>query len=196
MGYNLYITRRDKTLMPTKDSEIALEEWNRWVESDPELRFDESLGEHTAFWSGRSDLEIPWLQWGDGCIETKNPDDALIAKMVSIAEALGASVRGEGGERYGGPFEPEPIERPTILQRLRSWWQSRASSPAELEVSDLPFRVGDRVRDVFGDRNPATITKIDLNADHGMGRITVRYDDGRIGHHVAISHGLESSKED
>jgi hypothetical protein len=44
-----------------------------------------------------------WLDWRDGRIVVKNPDDVLIAKMRDIALKLGANVQGDYGERYERP---------------------------------------------------------------------------------------------
>ena len=91
LGYNLHITRR-KQWSDEGDASISLNEWRSYVESDPELRVDDSLGEHFVVWSGPSTHDVPWLAWANGNIETKNPDQPLIRKMVSIASALGANV--------------------------------------------------------------------------------------------------------
>src|SRR5688500_3851169 len=99
MGYNLYITRREDW-MDEDGPGISLEEWRSYVESDAELRMDDSLGEHVAVWSGPS-TEVSWLAWTGGNLETKNPDEPLVRKMIAVAAALGAKVQGDDGERYG-----------------------------------------------------------------------------------------------
>lgn len=53
------------------------------------------------------------------------------------------------------------------------------------------FKVGDRVRDIFGDKNRGVITDIDVNAGHGLGSITVKYDDGRILRTTVLGCGVE-----
>jgi len=42
--------------------------------------------------------ELPWFDYSYGCITTKNPDEDVIRKMLSIAGALSARVQGDDGE--------------------------------------------------------------------------------------------------
>jgi hypothetical protein len=110
--------------------------------------------------------------------------------MVSAAAALRATVQGDDGESYdaaGNPVEPPP---PGVLARIASWIASRTSRGAEpVDASTLPFKVGDRVRDSLG--HFGNVTEIDVRANHGLGRVTVRYEDGRVLSSMAIAHGLE-----
>jgi hypothetical protein len=43
------------------------------------------------------------LWFGDGELWTKNPDDAALERMIALAGALGARVRGDEGETYRAP---------------------------------------------------------------------------------------------
>jgi hypothetical protein len=189
MGYDLHITRR-QDWSDENDRSISLDEWRSYVESDPELRMDDSLGEHFAVWSGPSAHELPWLAWANGNIDSKNPDQPLIRKMIVVAAALGASVQGDDGERYDQFGAPEPGPSPGLLERAKGLWSRVTARPlSPLDPSELPFTVGDRVRDVFG--HEATVTAIDLRAEHGAGVITVKYEDGRIVQSMAMAHGFE-----
>lgn len=189
MGYDLHITRR-KDWSDENDRSISLDEWRSYVESDPELRMDDSLGDHFAVWSGPSAHELPWLTWANGNIDSKNPDQPLIRKMVAVAAALGASVQGDDGERYDQSAAPEPRPSPGLLERAKAFWSEVTARPlSPLDPSELPFKVGDRVRDVFG--NEATVTAIDLRAEQGVGVITVKYEDGRIVQSTAVAHGFD-----
>jgi hypothetical protein len=189
MGYNLHITRR-KHWSDEGDESISLNEWHSYVESDSELRMDDSLGEHFVVWSGPSTLNVPWLAWANGNIETKNPDQPLIRKMVAISSALGANVQGDDGERYDRSGAPEPFPSLGFFERVKHFWSRVTARPlTPLDPSELPFKVGDRVRDVFG--NEATITVIDVRAEQGAGAITVKYDDGRTAQSMALAHGFE-----
>jgi hypothetical protein len=189
VGYNLYITRR-KDWSDDGDPSISIEEWRVYVESDPELRMDDSLGEHVAVWSGPSKHETPWLAWASGHVETKNPDQPLIQKMAAVASALGATVRGDDGESYSQSGAPEPVPSPGLFERAKDWWSRVTARPlTPMDPSQLPFAVGDRVRDLIG--REATVTLIDLRAEHGAGVVTVRYDDGRVVRSMALAHGLE-----
>jgi hypothetical protein len=89
---------------------ISPEEWISVVEADPELRSHEDFGPLFAVWTGESELVDPWLEWFNGNIDTKNPDAALIEKMVQIAKRLGARVQGDEGEIYPGNGQPPYFE--------------------------------------------------------------------------------------
>jgi hypothetical protein len=56
-------------------------------------------------------------------------------------------------------------------------------------AASLPFRVGDRVSDTWGKR--AIVTEIDATAEHGLGRIRLRYDDGRELSYAVVAHDLK-----
>jgi hypothetical protein len=142
---------------------------------------------HTSPWSGKSKLNEPWLNWHDGNIETKNPDEALIDKMVAIARELGATVQGDDGEIYRSGHEPPRHRQPSVLDRLR--YRLRVLLPARpLKEIDPPFRVGDRVVDTF--QRIATVVEIDPKSNHGLGKVKVRYDDGREINSMLVAPGL------
>ena len=110
MGYDLFITRAPHE-WEGEQYPITPEEWLRVVEGDPTLRLvgiDPKLnragfrGPYFAIWSGPSEHEIPWLDWMLGRVYSKNPDEALIDKMVEIAGSLEARVVGENDEVYLG----------------------------------------------------------------------------------------------
>jgi hypothetical protein len=130
MAYHLHITRAADWTHST-ELPITAAEWLKLVRLDSELTHDPTFGPYFVRWSGSPGKER-WLEWSDGCINTKYPDGALLAKLVAIAERLGAKVQGDGGEVYSGaepvdewledntlPFTPRPI---MITQRL-PWWK-------------------------------------------------------------------------
>jgi hypothetical protein len=168
MGYDVHITRR-KSWADTGGPEIAEKEWLAHVADDPELAS---------------------LYWNDGNIDAKNPDLPLLRRMVSAAAALGATVQGDDGESYdaaGNPVQPPP---PGVLARMASWIANLTSpDAAPVDASTLPFKVGDRVRDAWG--HFGNVTEIDVRAERGLGRVTVRYDDGRVLSSTAVAHGWE-----
>jgi hypothetical protein len=142
---------------------------------------------HTSPWSGKSKLNEPWLNWHDGNIETKNPDEALIDKMVAIARGLGGTVQGDDGEIYHSGHQPPRHPQPSVIDRLRHWM--RALLPARpLKPIDPPFRVGDRVEDTY--HRIATVIEIDPKSNHGLGKVKVRYDDGREVSSMLIAPGF------
>ena len=167
MGYNAYITRR-KAWSDDLGPSISEHEWAAYCSADPDLAS---------------------LVCDRGNVEAKNPDRALLLKMVSVAAHLGASVQGDDGEVYdaeGNPVHP----RIGLVSRIGSWVRNHVSSGATpISASSLPFKVGDRVRDTWG--NIGSVTEIDVRAERGLGRITVKYEDGRTLSSTAIAHGLD-----
>jgi hypothetical protein len=168
MGYDVHITRR-KSWADADGPEISEEEWLAHIADDPDLAS---------------------LYWNCGNIDAKNPDRPLVRRMVSAAAALGANVQGDDGEWYDATGNPLQPPQPSILARIASWITNQTSRGAEpVNASTLPFKVGDRVRDSLG--HFGNVTEIDVRANHGLGRVTVRYEDGRVLSSMAIAHGLE-----
>jgi hypothetical protein len=99
MGYELHITRAEFHAC-NEGHEITADEWMRYVQSDPELCSFPDNGAYFVQWSGKSKYPDPWLDWFAGNISTKNPDKAIVEKMLQIAQALGARVQGDDGELY------------------------------------------------------------------------------------------------
>lgn len=122
MGYDLHITRAE-AWFDSEQQPIAWDEWKALVEEDPGLRFSEtdwirfenqSGDQALVDWLGE-DKQESCLHWFDGRIESKHPSDALIAKMVEIAEQLGGIVQGDDGERYPLDERPSSDGRPGCL---------------------------------------------------------------------------------
>ncbi|QJW99405.1 hypothetical protein [Frigoriglobus tundricola] len=109
MGYDLHIHRADDW-HEFEQHPISSAEWMAVVAADPELRPDPNH-EFLALWSGPCRYpDGTWLAWNDGEIHTKNPDRAIVAKMLQIARRLGARVQGDNGEFYNRP-EDMPSEQ-------------------------------------------------------------------------------------
>jgi hypothetical protein len=126
MGYDLHITRRAQ--WSDEGADIAAAEWLAYVARDAELRLATVNGPYFAIWSGPCEYEEAWFDWSCGNISTKNPDLAIIRKMVAIARALNARVVGDEGEEYGedgkavhAAFPPAsaPAPAPAPLSALR-----------------------------------------------------------------------------
>jgi hypothetical protein len=185
MGYDLHITRR-KNWSDT-GNDISPPEWLACVEKDPELTLSPENGLYFVQWSGKSRDPNPWLDWDQGNIFTKNPDEPLIEKMVAIATELRAVVQGDDGEIYGAGGEAPQLLRPSLVGRLHKWF--RALRPARPLAPLTPtFKAGDRVKDAF--HQETTVVEIDLSANHGLGRVKVRYDDGRERTVALVACGL------
>ena len=186
VGYELHITRAKFWALNAKNR-IAAEEWLAYVRKDPELSLLRENGPYFAKWSGKSNLQEAWLDWHDGNIETKNPDEALIDKMVAVARELGAIVQGDDGEIYQSGQEPPRHPRPSVFDHLCSWLR-RLRPARQIQEIRTDFGVGDRVSDAF--HRVATVVEIDPKSSHGLGKVKVRYDDGREVSFMLVASGL------
>ena len=185
MGYDLYITRRKDWSESGHD--ITAEEWLAYVDKDPELSLSPENGPYFAKWGGKSKYPAPLLDWFGGNIYTKNPDAALIDKMVTVAQALRAKVQGEEGEIYQSGSEPPIHSQPSPLERFRNWL--RALRPVRpLKPVEPPYQVGDRVVNPF--HKEATVIELDPKSNHGLGKVKIRYDDGLEASFTLVASGL------
>ena len=124
MGYNFHITRAEHW-SENHDYEISAEEWLSLITNDSELLLDKSNGPFFVKWIGKSSYEEPWFDWYEGNIYTKNPDQAIFTKMLSLAKKLNATVQGDDGERYI-TIDDFPEVTPPVYEKSTklSWWQS------------------------------------------------------------------------
>ncbi|WP_131735729.1 hypothetical protein [Actinomadura roseirufa] len=113
MGYDLHITRKDDW-SEESGPEISADEWADAVAADPDLVMcqtaqavadgQELMYEHR--WLAqmvthpRRSEKGAWLDWSNGRIDVKDPDDLLVKKMRQIAWRLDALVQGDDGEYY------------------------------------------------------------------------------------------------
>jgi hypothetical protein len=106
MSYSLHIARTDDWMDAAK-LPIVRREVANLVETDPELSW--STTEYVDLRQKNGTIvRLPYIKWrGTSCflwrldqILCRNPDDAQTAKMIRIAEKLGAIVVGDHGERY------------------------------------------------------------------------------------------------
>lgn len=99
MGYDVHITRK-KNYADEGGPDITWDEWKAYVGRDAELRLAPELGKHMVAMNIKCQYPDPWLEWFEGSIDTKNPDEAILAKMLQIAAALNAKVQGDDGDVY------------------------------------------------------------------------------------------------
>jgi hypothetical protein len=194
VGYDAHITRSDDW-SDVRGREITPDEWLAVVAADPELDLDERNGPYFAVWRGGPEPGAGWLDWSGGRVYAKNPDPALVTKMVALADALHATVQGDDGEIYGGETGDRTVAGAPpprgIVARVRALFASVLQRPrgSEAATARLPFGPGDRVRDAWG--NEGIVVSIDLDADMGLGAISIRYGDGRVATVAAVAHELE-----
>jgi hypothetical protein len=112
MGYDVHITRPVNRPLGNK-STIALDEWQRLVNEDPDMQLKPVAEAHSpkgeviryeneglAVWKTHSGNREVWFDYRNGRIAVKNPDDETLAKMRALAAKLEARVRGDEGEFY------------------------------------------------------------------------------------------------
>lgn len=114
MGWELHIIRTDNWF-DSASNPISSEEWLQLVDDDKELSIDRKNGEFFAIWSVQSEHNEPWLDWNDGRISTKHPDEALYCKMLQIADKLNAVVVDEDDHKYLLPSDLINPSRATSL---------------------------------------------------------------------------------
>ena len=99
MGYDLHITRKSFWADPD-GSAITVEEWLAYVATDSQLRLLPGRKDNMVILDVPSKHQHPWLAWSKGNVKTKNPDEPILAKMLQIASAFNAKVRGDDDEIY------------------------------------------------------------------------------------------------
>lgn len=123
MGWELHIVRTEDWSDSASDP-ISREEWLQLVNDDEELSIDNKNGDSYAIWSGQSEHDEPWLNWSDGRISTKHPDEALYCKMLQVAEKLNAIVVDDDDHKY---LLPSDLMNPSWVKssptdRKQSLW--------------------------------------------------------------------------
>lgn len=104
MSWDLYIVRGEIWSCHENEADyIGSDEWLKIIEEDDELSLYSQNGDYFAWWSGESSLDGPWLEWDEGMISTKCPDEALLGKMIQIAEKLSARVVDDDDRPYTHP---------------------------------------------------------------------------------------------
>jgi len=128
MGYDLHVTRAD-TWLESEAAPITFDEWEAFLLTDRSLRADAEASADSVVWADHPNEPSP-IWWYEGEVRCKNPDEATVAKLVAIAERLGAHVVGDDGEEYfidsaGAVRHREPPLPRETTQRLRRnrWWQ-------------------------------------------------------------------------
>ena len=142
MGYDVHITRREHWADDEQPA-IAIGEWLALVGNSQEwdvANVAEVSGEQSALvyeneglavwlaWSGHEESgSKAWFYFRDGNIVVKNPDKEILAKMLELAELLGARVQGEEGEFFDDSEQLNPVQEKAVLvapvRSQRPWWK-------------------------------------------------------------------------
>jgi hypothetical protein len=100
-GYpDMEVTGSAETEVPAPPAKRTLGRLGRRGPAAPPqvLRIEQ---EGLAEWSGHPSGDTVWFcPDGEGCIVVRNPDEAVLARMVELAQRLGARVQGDDGEFY------------------------------------------------------------------------------------------------
>lgn len=190
MSYDIHITRRKD--WSAIGNEITADEWLAYVENDPELSLWPMNGPCTVRWNGKCKYPDPLLDWFQGNIYAKNPEPALIDKMVQIADALGAQVQGDDGEIYRNGHDAPIYPHLSTFKRLKNWLYRMRPTP-RIKPIKPSFQVGDRVLDAHG--KVTTVVQIDPTSNHNLGKVTIRYDDGRELSLMLVASGLSPVRD-
>ncbi len=145
MGYYVYITRMSFGA-ESEETLISIDEWRKYIDNDSELKINPTYNhrddELEVFWFGEGGVSddsegVGWFCWGDGQINTKNPDHAHLRKMCQMASLLDARVLGEEGEEYrvnGEIWENKYVDNPPgVFKRL---WSCYTGKPLPERKSD------------------------------------------------------------
>jgi len=106
MAYELHIARTQSNL-------IAFEEWRALCADDPSMELQDEVtavnpttgatislsGNQTAYWTSPTTQQAYYFDYRRGEISFVYSDEAIV-KAKSIAQALAARIRGDGGEEY------------------------------------------------------------------------------------------------
>ena len=118
MGYHVTILRT----RGTRSLPIAGDEIERAAATLPGWRYDRA--ERTL----HADSVLQ-LWFADGELWTKNPDDKALERMIALANALDARVRGDEGETYRSPDDayahPDDEDDRRAAAAASAEWQRR-----------------------------------------------------------------------
>lgn len=116
MGYDIHMTRKEFWTPDDETPDIPLDEWKSFIETQDNLKLTnlavaplkdrttlQFKNEGIAVWTGCSKgnkYGEVYLNYSNGSISVKNPDDEILKYMCDIAIKLKAIVRGDDGETY------------------------------------------------------------------------------------------------
>jgi hypothetical protein len=104
MSFQVYIVRQTDYKDPLEESNISLEEWVQYINSDAELGLLSEEGPGFCQWLEHPKADVPWFDYAYSKIYTKYPDRQTLGKMIRISKALNARVRSDDFEYYDETF--------------------------------------------------------------------------------------------
>jgi hypothetical protein len=123
MGWELHIVRTENWF-DSASNPIRSEEWIQLIHNDEELSIDTKHGDFFAIWNGHQARDASWLDWDDGRLYTKQPDEALYCKMLQIAKKLDAVVIDDDDRKYLLPSDlknPSWANSSTDTKKISLW---------------------------------------------------------------------------
>lgn len=198
MAYDIHLVRT-RNWLEASSAPITRSDVDALIAGDPELEWSttdyvdmsDDAGAVTRYWM------IRWrgqscFWWYRDQIQCSGPDEAQVWKLVQMARALGAFAVGDEGETYplAQTNAPPAQLAASFGERVAAWFaRLRPQRRPVIEHPPLLFGVGDRVRDPWGHEH--TVISIDPKAEHGLGVIRTRRNDGTEHAQAMIAHGLE-----
>jgi hypothetical protein len=196
VAYDLHIVR-NKNWLEASSAPITRTDVDALIAGDPELAWStteyvdmsDDSGNVTRYymlnWNG-----VPCFWWYRNEIRCSDPDEPQRTKLAQMARALKAYAVGDDGEIYEEDGGPKRRPAASFGERVAGWFaRLRPRRRSIGQRQPLPFAVGDKVRDAWG--NEHTVISIDPKAEHGLGVIRTRRSDGTEHAHAMIAHGLE-----
>jgi hypothetical protein len=114
MGWELHIVRTENWF-DSASNPITSEEWVQLIDNDEELSIDKRNGDYFTRLSNHQAHDESWLDWDDGRIFSKQPEEALYWKMLQIAKNLGAVVVDDDDRKY---LLPSDLKNPSWANTL------------------------------------------------------------------------------
>ncbi len=101
MGYEVHVIRQSDS---GAEVDITLEEWNRFIESDPDFRpppvGNINQGKNLFYLpTDSSDPDDwPWIAWSNGRIHSRYCELSVMKKLGQMARLFGAVVMSDDGD--------------------------------------------------------------------------------------------------
>ena len=134
MSYYVTITRNPSPNWHSRPV-ITEAEWREVALAEPGIRPPCDSDEGGEFndpgdliWTGHPEYPEIWLDWFDGQVDVKGPDEFTLALMARLAAKLNANLIGEDGQRFDSSgkslgVSELPEEPDQYWIKKTPWWQ-------------------------------------------------------------------------